>query len=476
MNELPRTITGLMLAALSAALLTLAFPPYDLWPLIFVGLVPMIVAQHRLLPRRLSGLALAIGIGGFFWGYFGGMFANGPWYMRWLPLIIAVAAALIGHGDRAFHERNGYRWFALQGAAIWVGIEMIRGFIPVIGTWGFVGYALYEQPWFIQPVSIFGIYGLDLLILLSNYALALAALALLDRRMRFHRNESAIPSRIAIRWLGVFVVTLTLWAGLSLVMEQHAIRNTQHVRIAAIQPAFKIKSEQGLQKQFELTRQAAQQGARLIVWHEAALPFDPQENRTAELQALAAETGAYLVLGYAVRTDQGLRNEVTVLTPTGEFLGVYGKDHPVVFAGETSLTRGTYPVYNTPLARLGTIICYDLDFTDTARKVARNRSQIIAVPSFDWPAVASKHYSHVVFRAVENRVAMIKADAAFDSAIIAPYGHILRRAVSTGPEPALLIADLPLGAADAPAIRLGDWIGWLSLLGMVSLQPLRRFA
>ena len=112
-----RIVLGLALAALSAALFTLAFPPYDLWPLIFFGLVPMVVAQHRVLPRRLAGLALGVGIGGFFWGYFGGMFAGSVWYMRWLPLFIGLIATLIGSRDRAFHGRTGYRWFVLHGAA-----------------------------------------------------------------------------------------------------------------------------------------------------------------------------------------------------------------------------------------------------------------------------------------------------------------------------------------------------------------------
>jgi len=243
MKELPRTALGLMLAALSAALLTLAFPPYDLWPLIFVGLIPMIVAQHRLLPRRLSGLALGVGVGGFFWGYFGGMFANGPWFMRWLPLIIGVAAALIGARDRAFHQRTGYRWFVLHGAVVWVGVEVIRGSIPVIGTWGFVGYALYEQPWLIQPVSLFGIYGLDLAILLANYALALGVLALFDRRLY----------RPACNWLMGVGAILAVWVGLSLLLFTHHVsRLTPSVRVAAIQPVFKIASDEGLQKQFDL--------------------------------------------------------------------------------------------------------------------------------------------------------------------------------------------------------------------------------
>jgi len=418
-RAIPRVALGLGLAALSAVLFTLAFPPYALWPLVFVGLVPMVVAQHRVLPRQLSGLAVGVGVGGFFWGYFSGTFAGSAWYMRWLPLFIGGVAALVGGRDRAFHQRTGYRWFVLHGATLWVGIEMVRGSIPVVGTWGFAAYALYEQPWLIQPVSLFGVYGLSLLVLLVNY-----------------------------------------------------LHDTQHIRVAGIQPGFRIRSQEGLQRLYDLTRQAADQGAELIVWHEGALPFDPRVEHTEELRALAAETRAHIVIGYAVRMEQGLRNEVTVLTPEGRFLGVYGKDHPVAFAGETSLTRGTYPVYETPLGRLGTIICYDMDFTDTARKVARGGAQLIAVPSFDWPAVATKHYSHVVFRAVENRVAMVKADVAFDSAIIAPDGRILARAVTPYGGAATLVADVPLGTADAPAIRLGDGVGWLAVAATIGFPAL----
>ncbi|HEY6472808.1 MAG TPA: hypothetical protein VIY26_07950, partial [Acidimicrobiales bacterium] len=60
-----RFVLGLALAGLSALLATWAFPPYGIWPLIFVAWVPMLVAQHRVLPRRWSWMAVAIGIGGY---------------------------------------------------------------------------------------------------------------------------------------------------------------------------------------------------------------------------------------------------------------------------------------------------------------------------------------------------------------------------------------------------------------------------
>ncbi len=165
--------------------------------------------------------------------------------------------------------------------------------------------------------------------------------------------------------------------------------------------------------------------------------------------------------------DEGFRNEATVINPQGEFLGVFGKDHPVVFGGETSLTRGTYPVYETPLGVLGTIICYDLDYTDTIRKLATQGVQLVGVPSNDWGSIAEKHYTHVVFRAVENRVAMVKADGGFDSAIIDPYGRIHALAAFPDGGEATLVADVQIGTGNGTlTTRLGDWMGWLALAGM----------
>ncbi len=49
-----RIIGGLALAALSAALLILAFPPHNLGLLIWVAFIPMLTARYRVLPPRLS--------------------------------------------------------------------------------------------------------------------------------------------------------------------------------------------------------------------------------------------------------------------------------------------------------------------------------------------------------------------------------------------------------------------------------------
>jgi len=67
----------------------------------------------------------------------------------------------------------------------------------------------------------------------------------------------------------------------------------------------------------------------------------------------------------------------------------------------------------------------------------------------------------------QNRVSLIKVDCGYDSAIIDPYGRIIARDVSPEPNVTMLIADVPMGTANALQTRLGDWIGWLALAGMI---------
>lgn len=246
--------------------------------------------------------------------------------------------------------------------------------------------------------------------------------------------------------------------------------------MAAIQPGVVSRDSEELRRNIEQTRRAAAQRAELIVWREKSLRFDPSEHRTAEFRALAVETGAYLVIGYGVDTPEGQRNEATVIAPDGTFLGAYGKQHPAAMFSDdrTSITRGDFPVYDTEIGRLATIICYDLDFTDTAREMARRGAQLLAVPSWDPQGDATKHYPLLVFRAIENRLTMVKAETKYDSAIIDPYGRILDRLVSPDGDRGTLIADVPLGSGKSAFVTLGGGFGWLTVLLAASLVVISR--
>lgn len=376
-----RFIVRVLLSVFSGLVFMLAFPPYEIWFLAFIGWIPLQIAQFRVLPKRVSSIAPAIALFVWLQGYLGPIFAPIGTFMVWLPLAIALLALLADAGLRRFHHNTGYRWFIPSGVVSWAGIEMIRLFIPIAGSGAFIAYPLFRQTWLIQPVSIFGIIGLGALIILVNLSLSMLILSLLDQRWKFDENEFVIPVRFAKRWAAAGMGVLFVWTGLSLILYSRPL-STPAVAVAAIQPwdseiidsnqDYIEKIHQLRSRMVEQSLEASNRGARLIVWPKGSLTVDPQVDPSqVDFGSLAQETGAYMATGYVVAMEDGFRNEATVVDPQGEFLGIFGKDHPVTFAGETSISRGTYPVYDTLIGKVATIICYDLDYTDTTRKMVK---------------------------------------------------------------------------------------------------------
>jgi apolipoprotein N-acyltransferase len=474
-----RILIGTVLGLTSAAMLILAFPPYNVWPLIFVAFVPMLLADYRVLPLRWAGLASGIGIGVWLLVYLTMIFglSADTWFMQGIAVLVGVISFGTGRGLRFFHQHTRYRWFVLSGIASTVGIEMLRSFIPIIATHAFVGHTVHTQPWLIQPASIFGIYGLDALIMLVGYALALGALALFDRRWRWDELP-AVDSRLANRWLAGTGIAAAAWIGLSLVLLSAAPKDAPTVRVAGVQhgyvrpghmdPATQVARLQELSKR---TREAAAQGAKLVVWPELGVGFDPQVEHTDELRALASATGTYILIGYGLETDAGWRNEAVMLTPAGVFLDVYGKNYP---AGEPRIvTSGRYLVYDTPLGRLAPIICNDINYTAAVRIPARMGAQLIMVPTRMFAGVWKEMQVQAVFRAVENRVSTVMVDGAFRITMVDPYGRMVADQTTPGGGALTLVADVPLGNPNALYTRLGDWVGWLSLAGWIAFMVLQ---
>jgi apolipoprotein N-acyltransferase len=456
-----RLWTGLLLALATPVLVGLANPPFGFWPLIFVAFVPMVVAQHAVLPRRLSGLAFGVGLGGvwavyFSWGLAGGHVA---FVYQLTPVFAGAIAAAIAWRSRRFHERTNYRWFLISFPVAWTAIEFLRstGSETLGGTWGYHVYALYRHPALLQPISVFGITALQLLVFLVNFAFAGLLLVGLGR----------IPRRRTITGSAVIGAVLVAWVAAGFAMTGTPKHGT--IRVAAVQAGIYGNQQwpERYARDITQTRAAAAQGAKLVVWSEAGLGFDPQVEHTAELRALAAETNIYLALGYRARTLDGrYRNEVTMLAPDGRFLGKYGKNHPGTFAGDYSDVKGVYPVFHTTIGPISSIICYDLDYTDTARILTRRGARLIATSSADLTPIAQTHYTHLVFRSIENRVPTIKADNAFDSAIIDSSGRIQRHLVTPDKGRGVVIADVALGSGHSPWISFGNWFGWLTVAGM----------
>jgi nitrilase len=174
------------------------------------------------------------------------------------------------------------------------------------------------------------------------------------------------------------------------------MKNNRHVRVAVVQSAPLLFDKQSaLDKIASLAREAAGQGARLIVFPEVFLPGYPRGLRfgarvgsrtvegrkdwrrywensievpgpeTERLGELAKELEAYLVIGVVERDQEfstgTLFNSMIYIGPDGAYLGKHRK---LVPTGSERLLWGqgdgsTLTVVDTPFGRIGGLICWE---------------------------------------------------------------------------------------------------------------------
>ena len=471
-----RFALGILLSALSGVMLLLAFPPYGIWWLAWIAFVPGIFAQYRLLPIKHASLAAAtyllVWLGPYLARLFGTEF--GPFF-TYLGVLIAIIA-YFSYGERGFIERTGYRWLVLGGVVAWVGFEMVRAtFIPVIATSAFIGYTQAAQTWLIQPVSIFSIYGLNIVIMLVNYVLAQAVIAWYDRSQNLP-DHLRLDMRLARNWLMVAGLVVAAWIGASLILLNNASGDAPTIRVAALRANYPLPAhrdeEHTSQGRFATfarqARQAAAQGAQVLVTAEMMFNFDPQVEFTDEFRAIAKELDAYILIGYSdINEGTPSRNSAVLLSPDGTFSEVYNKTH--IPPGERyDVPGGTFPVFDTSFGQMAAIICHDGNYTDVTRNLARNGAQLITASYFEFPGFGEQLWQNITFRAVENQTAQVVTGATSVAAIIDPYGRQIGLDVDKDGSEAVLVGDVSLGSGKGSLYtRLGDILGWAMLLGLV---------
>ena len=477
MNSRIRFLLGVLLSALSGVMLLLAFPPYGIWWLAWFALVPGIFAQYRLFPAKYSSLAPAVYLLVWLGPYMARLFGTefGPFF-TYLGVLIGILNYFLAR-ERTFHERTGYRWLVLQGVVAWVGFEMVRAtFIPIVATSAFIGYSQATQAWLIQPVSVFSIYGLNIVMLSTNFALAQGAIAWHDRAQNLSA-EARLDARFARNWLAATGVLAAVWIGASLVILGGAPKDAPTVRVAALRANYPLPAHRDTvntsQVRFDTfarqARSAAAQAAEVLVTSEMLFNFDPQAEFTEEFRAIAEETDTYIFISYSViQEGEPGRNQAVLLGPDGVFSEAYNKTH--IPPGEFyDVKGGTFPVFDTPLGKLASMICHDGSYTDVARNLTRNGAQLIAVGYMEFPGFGEQLWQNTTFRAVENQTSVIVTGATSVAAIIDPSGRQVALDVDKDGSEEILIADVRPGSGKGTLYTsLGDILGWVAMAGFAA--------
>ncbi len=468
----PRLGTGLSvgLALLSGCLWFLAAPPFDLFGLGWMALVPLLLAIERApTPGRAALLGWCAGFvamaGAFYWLIdVLRRFASFP-----LVAAIAVCGLFCAYQGLVFtvaawavRRIRAHRSvpLAVLCPVVFVAAERLLPEVFPCGLW--ISQAWH--PLVLQIAELTGPLGVSALLLMVNGALY----ELLARR-----RAALAPASAAA--LGLALVL----AGGALRMREvdAAVARAPRLVVGLVQPnaaypsssrIARAEAERMVAALDEQTARLVRAGAELVVWSEGSYPYRLSRDLAADRPlgragAVRPADHAAIIIG-ASTAEPGTReafNSALLVDADGRAAGRYDKVRLLAFgeyvpaieafpwlrallpAGAGRFAAGAGPVA-LPLRapdgstwQIGPIICYEDILPGYLRRVgALHPDLLVNLTSDGWFGAAAEPWQHLalsVFASIELRVAMVRAVNSGVSAAIDPNGRVIARSYADDP-------------------------------------------
>jgi apolipoprotein N-acyltransferase len=448
--------SGLLLATLAA--LCIAAPSFreSLWPLTWVALVPLFVALRHSSAKRafLLGwwMETLITWVAFHW-LVGTMVRFG--YIP-MPLSLMFFGIIgIGNGIRLGLFTWWLRITAADAGPWWYqfllppcAYVMLDYLYPRVFPWG-LGVTQLGAPALIQIADLTGVHGITFLLVACSVAVS-AFLPL------------SPPSPAATRWRMGFAVVLLL--GLTLAYGawrtphvRQAMQQASALRLALIQPNIGI-DEKGsrdsrdahLYLQAEMSRATLTQQPDLIIWPETMYPYAiPVQADRLVLPQFDASSQPHWLIGALAYNTEGPHlqrfNSAFLVSPDTTILGRYDKQRLLAFGEYIPLQRyfpflrnisptignltpgagGLVTLPNGPA--IGPLVCYEDILPALGRQaVQQGAAVLVNLTNNAWFGQSRAPYQHrllAAFRAIENRVYLVRVTNTGLTSIIDPLGH-----------------------------------------------------
>jgi len=520
------------LSALAAVLMFLSAPTTDLWPLMWIGIVPQIhVALQSTTPKRAFLYGWLTGTiantGAFFWmrgflEHFGHMSA-----LEALPIMMLLTSyqglefAFLSWGIYRAHRRVSRLPMAIVAPLVMVVIELCT---PQI----FPFYLAITQAWVppvIQIADITGPLGVTFMLVAVNGALYDALVV-----WRAYRAARAAGVTGPFHWQRRLRPLGVITAVLAFVIVYGVVRIDQVDARRAAAPKAKIGLVQAnvgiLEKwdprEFEhlvdlhqsLSADLQREGADLVVWPESSYSYvlsrDMQQDfPRGDRREIRRGLDKPLLFGAITRTpgeprtfkDRFPYNTALMMDAAGRITGKYDKVFLMIF-GEyipfyesipwftnlfpeaSNVNRGEDPAvfpfeHAGQTFKLGPLICYEDILPSFARRVAALHPNLfVNITNDAWFGKTAEPYQHMalaVFRSVEHRLEMVRAVNTGVSAHIDAAGRVVRASETVDPladpqpKPVTLMAEAALLDGGGLYRYVGDLFGFLCLAALVVL-------
>jgi apolipoprotein N-acyltransferase len=513
-------------AFLAAALFAFAFPPFPFVLPAFVCLVPLAVRVARLAEGQGDRAVRDAARAGFWFGMLG-YAANLYWIAVALSLFTKLAiagyvAALLWLApfvalttSSLFLARRHTRWpMAILLPVVWTASEvMLNYLLDLAFPWLPLGLSVASHPVLAQIADLSGVRGVSFWLAATNGLLADAWLLL---RATPPADLDAPTTRPAGGRAALRVVAAGALAVLVAAYGQYRMRTTRLeplARIAIVQPNIpqdekleRTDPEIFISRTAALTRRNyAATDPQLMVWPETALPdyLDRHSNWADSIVTLARVEGVPLVFGVldyrirgtlpsassglepqydyfnaamradsAGRVDRASAYHKGYLVPIVErvpFLNPAWFGNLKYFGG---FGRGEHPEpFAFAFGKAGVLICYESIFPQLSRRYRRHGAKVLLNITNDaWfgrSAAPYQHHAHMILRAIENRVGVVRSANTGISGYIDPLGVVHDETGLFVPATRTYVVQTT--SVTTPYVAIGDWLGALCCAATVVL-------
>ena len=484
----------ILLTALSAFLCTAAFPHIDLFAFAWIGLAPLFYVLATARPRSsfltgtLFGSMHTIGLAYWIFNalYFytnAGLLGSILFLVLVIGLFFSVYYGLFALAAARILQ-SCCPWYlkAIYCASAWVCAEYLRGHLLSGMPWELFGYSQYRWLGLIQIADITGVYGISFILVFANCSIYQACAVWPDIRKSFRMLMPTIGLVAIVLLYGFF--SLSRYTAKPVATDEYT---TGIIQCSIFQDERWKNETQEMQatRYMAHSAEAFRQGAKLILWPEAALQTYLQEQIPDSIvQLLTKNNGALLIGGPRYTGQSGdytFYNSAFLLTKNGikQFhdkihLLPFGEYFPLGFidvlrnsyAGPRRYTEGsTYTVLASPAGKLGALLCFEIIFPELVRGFVRNGAEILVTISNDaWFGRTSAHYQHfsmAVFRAVEFRRPVLRSANTGISGYIDAAGRIVSKIDPF--QEGVIICSPALGHGESFYCRYGDLFAYVCM-------------
>lgn len=464
MTTYKNNIAMFLMPVLSGILMYSSFPPLDMPLFVWIALIPLFISL------RSAGC-----LKGFFLSFLTGVVFSGS-HALWLNVIPDLKAPafllIITYGSIYFGLFGLFYCLVLRRTAlpavliasiIWAAIEYVRSNLSFLAVpWALLGHTQHSNIEMMQIASFTSVYGISFLIVLLNSAVTEGLLYIKEKYTG--KDTQQIKYKTALYSLICsLTILLLVYAWGHYQIRENGKNNKTLLTASLIQG--NIPQEEKWDRKFrkkimarykELTEEASKEHPDIIIWPEAATPgylkYDFEVYNF--VRDLVRKTGTTLLTGSSSYAKIGGReqrsykfiNSAFLMDGNGKILSYYHKKRLMPF-GEYLPLEGKFPwprwlvpdhgrslpgtestVFQVPEGKFGVVICWENLFSDTFREFVKRGSQfMVNITNEAWfkkTEVSSLLMTISVFRAVENRVALLRCANTGITSFIDPLGRV----------------------------------------------------